>query len=118
MINETPKIPKDNKLYSMLRERRIQEFNSLRDRGEIGDDLSGLAFRGFDLRGLNADGLDMSNCKFKQADLRGINFSNTNLSGSSLYGAKISGCLFPKEISAQEILMSVTHGTRLRLIVI
>ncbi len=115
MNTEIPQIPKNNKMYALLRERRIADFNAMRERGELDNDLSGLAFRGFDLRGLNANGLDMSNCKFKQADLRGINFSNTNLEGSSLYGAKISGCLFPKEISAQEILMSVTHGTRLRL---
>ncbi len=114
MKDETPKIPQGNKMYDLLGERRIQDFNNLRERGELGTDLSGFAFRGFDLRGMDADGLDMSNCRFKQADLRGINFSNTNLAGSSLYGAKISGCLFPAKFSAQEILMSVVHGTRLR----
>lgn len=114
MIDETPKIPQGNKMYNLLRERRINDFNNLRERGELGNNLSGLDFRGFDLRGMDASGLDFSNCHLKQADLRGINFSRTNLAGASLYGAKISGCLFPKEISAQEILMSVTHGTRLR----
>jgi len=115
MINEIPKIPQDNKLYSLLREHRISEFNNLRDRGEAGNDLRGLSFRGSDLRSLNADGLDFSNCKFKQADLRGINFNNTKLDGASLYGSKISGCLFPKSISPQEILLSVQQGTRLRV---
>lgn len=115
MTNETPQIPQDNKLYSLLRERRISEFNNLREKGEAGPDFCGLSFRGTDLRGLKADGLDLSSCKFKQADLRGINFSNTKLDGASLYGAKISGCLFPKSISAQEILLSVQQGTRLRV---
>ncbi len=114
MYAETPLIPQNNKSYSLLQERRIKDFNLLKDRGQLESELNGLAFRGFDLRGLDASGLDLSNCKFKQADLRGINFSNTNLHGASLYGAKISGCLFPKELSAPEILMSVTHGTRLR----
>ena len=114
MCSETPKIPQNNKAYALLQERRIADFNSLHQRGQIGDDLSGLAFRGFDLRGLDAENLNLADCKFKQADLRGINFSSANLNGSSLYGTKISGCLFPAEFSAAEILMSVTHGTRLR----
>lgn len=114
MINETPKIPNDNKFYSMLRERQIPEFNRLVESGTVPPDFSGLSFRGTDLRGLQAAGLDFSNCKFKQADLRGINFSKSNLSGASLFGAKISGCLFPPEIDANEILLSLTHGTRLR----
>lgn len=114
MKDETPKIPKENRAYNFLRERRIPEFNQLREQGKIDLNLSGLSFRGFDLRGLNADGLDMSDCKFKQAIVRGINFSNTKLDGASFYGAKISGALFPKQFSAAEILLSVTHGTRLR----
>lgn len=115
MRDETPKIPQDNKGYNLLRDRRISDFNNLRSRGELGDDYHGLAFRGSDLRGLDARGLDFSNCKFKQADLRGINFSNTKLDGASIYSSKISGCLFPKDLKADEIMMSVQQGTRLRI---
>lgn len=115
MIDETPKIPQDNRGYTMLRDRRIEEFNDSLAQGKIDPNLSGLAFRGSDLRGLQAAGLDLSNCKFKQADLRGINFSKTKLAGASIYGAKISGCLFPENITAEEILMSIQHGTRLRV---
>ncbi|HHJ52773.1 MAG TPA: pentapeptide repeat-containing protein [Caldithrix abyssi] len=115
MVNETPKMPKDHRGYTLLRERRVAEFNDLYARGIIDNNLSGLDFRGSDLRGLNADGLNLSNSKFKQADLRGINFSTANLAGASLYGAKISGCLFPESIGAQEIMMSVQYGTRLRV---
>jgi len=114
MTNETPKIPQDNRGYNLLRDRRISDFNAMRSSGELDNDYHGLAFRGCDLRGLNADGLDFSNCKFKQADLRGINFTNTKLDGASIYGSKISGCLFPKELKADEIMMSVQQGTRLR----
>lgn len=115
MNDETPKIPQDNHGYTLLRDRRIAEFNDNYSQGKIDPNLSGLAFRGTDLRGMQASGLDLSNCKFKQADLRGINFSQTKLEGASIYGAKISGCLFPEEISADEILMSIQHGTRLRI---
>jgi len=115
MRDETPKIPQDNRGYNLLRDRRISDFNAMRSRGELENDYHGLAFRGCDLRGLNAEGLDFSGCKFKQADLRGINFSNTNLEGASIYGSKISGCLFPKEIRADEIMMSIQQGTRLRI---
>ena len=114
MKDETPIIPVERKEYNLLRERKIKEFNHLKEQGRIDPNLSGLSFRGFDLRGLDADGLDMSNCKFKQAVVRGINFTNTKLDGASFYGAKISGALFPKTFSASEILLSVTHGTRLR----
>jgi len=31
-----------------------------------------------------------------------------------LADAKISGCFFPEDISAQEILLSLEQGTRLR----
>lgn len=114
MRDETPIIPVEHKEYNLLRERKIKEFNYLKEQGKIDTNLSGLSFRGFDLRGLDAEGLDMSNCKFKQAVVRGINFSHTKLEGASFYGAKISGALFPIQFSAAEILLSVTHGTRLR----
>lgn len=115
MVDETPKIPQNNRGYTMLRDRQVTEFNDNFAQGKIDPNFSGLSFRGADLRGLKASGLNLSNCKFKQADLRGINFTDSNLEGASIYGAKISGCLFPATISASEILMSIQHGTRLRI---
>jgi len=114
MIDETPKIDTENKGYILLRDRKIPEFNSLHEKGMIDTNLSGLSFRAFDLRKLSAGGLDFSNCRFKQTDVRGVNFADAKLEGASFYGAKISVAYFPPEFSAQEILLSVTHGTRLR----
>ena len=37
-----------------------------------------------------------------------------SLTSASLADAKISGCYFPPELSAEEIRLSVTMGTRLR----
>ena len=63
---------------------------------------------------MDASGLDLSDAYFRGADLRGIDFRQTNLEGASMAEAKISGCYFPKELSAEEIRMSVELGTRLR----
>ena len=109
------KRPDENKdtLYLFLRESKIKEFNANKAGGKI-PNLHDADMRGLDLRGMDATGLDMSNCYFRQADLRGIDFSQTKLEGASINGAKISGCLFPKELSAEEITLSLLHGTRLR----
>lgn len=104
---------KNDKLYQLLREGNIDKFNQKREDGHACD-VSGTDLRGVDLRNLNAIDLDMSNCYLRKADLRGIDFSQTNLEGASINGAKISGTLFPKELRAEEISLSLTHGTRMR----
>ena len=63
---------------------------------------------------LDAAGIDFSNCYFRAADLRGIDFSNARLEGASINGAPISGAFFPAELSADEIMLSVNHGTHMR----
>ena len=103
----------DNELYQLLRHGHIDEFNQKIAQGAVAS-LSGADLRGTDLRNLNARGLDLSDCYFRQADLRGVNFSETNLKGASINGAKISGTLFPRELRAEEITLSLTHGTRMR----
>ncbi|MBB1488074.1 pentapeptide repeat-containing protein [Oceanospirillum sediminis] len=107
-----PKILQDP-LYQLLRDENIQGFNEARAQG-ISTDLRCGDFRGLDLRGLNADGLDMSNAYFRGSDLRGIDFTHCRLEGSSIAGANISGCYFPKELSADELLLSMNHGIRMR----
>jgi uncharacterized protein YjbI with pentapeptide repeats len=51
----------------------------------------------------------------KLADLRGVDLSCANLDGASINRAHISGAFFPREIPAQEILLSIEHGTRMRV---
>jgi uncharacterized protein YjbI with pentapeptide repeats len=104
---------KNDELFQLLRHGEIDEFNKRIANGETCE-LIGGDFRGSDLRRLNARGLDMRDCYFRQADLRGIDFTETNLEGASISGAKISGTYFPKELRAEEILLSLTHGTRMR----
>jgi uncharacterized protein YjbI with pentapeptide repeats len=103
----------DTPLYALLHKDDISGFNSVRPKdGSI--DMVGGDFRGLDLRELNADGIDFTDAYFRSADLRGIDFRKANLEGASLGHAQISGAYFPPELSADEILMSMNFGTRLR----
>ena len=103
----------DDPLYSLLRDEQIEEFNSQRPKGEPYA-LTGLDFRGLNLRGMDVDGIDFANSYFRQTDLAGLNFTNCNMERVSIGGANISGTLFQKELSPQEIVMSLKYGTRLR----
>lgn len=100
-------------MYGMLREGCIKEFNVKKAAGDTCD-LRGCDLRGLDLRGLDADGLNFADCYFRQSDLRGIDLSKANLDGASINACKISGVLFPRELSASEIELSLLHGTRMR----
>ncbi|MCG6865540.1 MAG: pentapeptide repeat-containing protein [Thiogranum sp.] len=112
MSNNSPQI-KDDPMYRLLREGAIEEFNQRRAAGEHCD-LTGCDLRTIDLRKLDARGLDLRDCYFRQADLRGLDLSDANLEGASINAAKISGTYFPKALSAEEINLSLTHGTRMR----
>ncbi len=112
MSNEAPTIS-DDPMYRLLREGAIEEFNSRRAAGETCD-LRGCDFRNVDLRKLEADGLDLRDAYFRQADLRGLDLSKANLEGASINAAKISGAYFPPELTAEELMLSLTHGTRMR----
>lgn len=100
-------------MYRMLREGCIKEFNAKKASGDTCD-LRGCDLRGLDLRGLDADGLDFSDCYFRQSDLRGVDLSKAHMDGASINACKISGVLFPRELSASEIELSLLHGTRMR----
>ncbi|MEY8204656.1 MAG: pentapeptide repeat-containing protein [Bermanella sp.] len=108
----SPRISQDP-MYQLLRDEDIPQFNKLKAQGKTCD-LSGCDFRGLDLREMDVRGLDFSNAYFRGADLRSIDFRGARLAGASLADAKISGCFFPDNLPAQEILMSLQQGTRLR----
>jgi uncharacterized protein YjbI with pentapeptide repeats len=103
----------DSPLYRLIRNENVAGFNAQKPKeGEI--DLSSGDFRGLDLRTLNADRVRFTDAYFRGADLRGLDLRNTCLQGASLAHAQISGAYFPEELSADEILMSMNFGTRLR----
>ena len=104
----------DNPLYRLLREGRVEEFNQRVAAGEQVD-LSACDFRHLNLQGLETKGLNFANSYFRQSDIRGVDFTEClSLEGASFHGAKISGAFFPKQIRAEEILLSLEHGTRIR----
>ncbi|WP_296259527.1 MULTISPECIES: pentapeptide repeat-containing protein [unclassified Pseudomonas] len=103
----------DSPLFTLLRADDVDAFNQQRPRtGPI--DLSGGDFRGLDLRHLDAQDIDFTDAYFRSADLRGVDLRTALLEGASIAHAQISGAYFPVELSADEILMSVNFGTRLR----
>ena len=78
----------DTPLYRLLHDEKISEFNKQKPQeGSI------------NLRG---------------ADLRGIDLREANLEGASIAHAQISGAYFPAQLSADEILLSMQFGTRMR----
>ncbi|MDX2472918.1 MAG: pentapeptide repeat-containing protein [Candidatus Krumholzibacteria bacterium] len=112
MPSEKPVITKDP-MYQLLRVDNVKAFNIKKEAGQTCE-LRGVNLRALDLRGLNADGLDFTDSYFRDADLRGIDFSQSILQGTSLRGAHFSGCLFPPELSPEEIRLSYDLGTRMR----
>ena len=104
---------KDDALYSLLRRDEAAAFNAERELGRQCD-LRGADLRGVDLRKADLRGLDLSDAYLRQADLRGVDLRETRLEGASLFEARISGAYFPQEVRAEEITLSLLHGTRLR----
>lgn len=107
-------IKNDEPLYVLLREGNVDEFNRRWAAGEACD-LTNADLRGLELLGWEPNGLDLSGTYFRQTDLRGVDLSSCQLLGASIHNAKISGVLFPKSLSAEEITLSREHGTRMRI---
>ncbi len=112
-MSTRPQIKNDDPMYRLLRDGDIESFNNQK-KTAASVDLANCDFRGVDLRGLDATNIDFSNSYFRQSDLRGIDFSLANLEGASINGAKISGTYFPRELTGDEIELSLIHGTRMR----
>ncbi|MBC3413245.1 pentapeptide repeat-containing protein [Pseudomonas sp. SWRI107] len=103
----------DNVLFTLVRDEKIAAFNREKA-AHASIDFRGGDFRGLDLREMDVSGVDFSDAYFRAADLRGLDLRENGLEGASLAHAQISGTYFPAELSADEILMSVKYGTRLR----
>ena len=112
MQDETPRTSGDE-MYTLLRDEKIDKFNAKRAEGKACG-LKGMHLRSLDLRGMDCDGIDFSDSYLRGADLRGLNMSNCRMKGASIRNAKVSGTLFPKNLSPAEIALSIGHGTRMR----
>jgi uncharacterized protein YjbI with pentapeptide repeats len=104
----------DQRALSLIQEEKHDAFNTLVKATGGRVDLSGAHLRAYDLRKFDLSGADLSGAYLKHADLRGLDLGGANLSGASMREAKVSGVLFPRNLSPQEIMMSLQHGTRLR----
>ena len=94
-------------------EENRDKFNELMAQGKIphlrNQNLADMDLRGFDLRTT-----DLSGSYLRGANLSGQDLSYARLVGVSLRNAKVSGCLFPKGISPEELRLSLDFGTRIR----
>ena len=103
----------DAPAYRALREGDNDRFQQLTE-GMEEIDYSFANLGGVDLRKVDISRVILRGARLKGADLRGLDLSGHDLDGASLNGARISGVLFPRTRSADEILMSVERGTRIR----
>jgi uncharacterized protein YjbI with pentapeptide repeats len=104
---------RDSKLGILLREGQFEEFNRLA--AQEPPDLRNADLRMLDLRQANLTHADLRGAYMRNADLRGLDLSEASLEGASLHDAKVAGVLFPGALSAQEIHLSLTFGTRMRV---
>jgi uncharacterized protein YjbI with pentapeptide repeats len=104
----------DDPAFRDLRENDIEHFEQhIAGRKQV--DFSSTDLRGVDLRNVDVSKLILRDAYLRDADLRGLDLRELDLEGCSLHGAQISGTYFPSNLSSQEILNSVQHGTRLRM---
>ncbi|HDK37411.1 MAG TPA: hypothetical protein ENG92_00125 [Thiolapillus brandeum] len=108
-------MPNEDQLIQFLYHGDFENFNKALEQ-MASRSIRGANLCGLDLRQLDAAGLDMRDCHLRRSDLRGLDLSTALLDGASIGGAKISGTLFPKNLGAEEINLSLVHGTRLRTI--
>jgi len=105
--------PADDAAYRELREGDTPAFCTLvADRAMV--DFSYCDLGGVDLRTVEIGKILLRGARLKGADLRGLDLSYHDLHGVSINNARISGTLFPRDLSADELRMSLREGTRLR----
>lgn len=105
-----------SELYHAIIKDEILKAHDMIAKEDVSD-LHSHSFRAVDLRKLQLEGqvVNFENCYFKNTDLRGLDLSLCLLDGASFHNARVSGVLFPEELIAQEIDLSVIRGTRVRL---
>lgn len=101
----------DSALYALLHKDDIAGFNRNVRKGLS---ICEAAISELGFWQLNAQDVDFTDSYFRSADLRGLDLRTACIEGASLAHAQISGACFPVEMTADEILMSVNFGTRLR----
>ena len=104
----------DDDAYRALRTYDMETFKRLTCETDT-IDYSNADLRGCDFRNVDLAKIVILGAYLKEADLRGCDLRRHDLSGCSLHNAKIGGAWFPEQIHPQEIMLSVQHGTRIRI---
>jgi uncharacterized protein YjbI with pentapeptide repeats len=97
----------------ILFEENAPKFNKLVEEGKC-PDIAGKNLSDLDLRAFNLKKANLTGSYLRGANLKGLDLSEAKLDGASIKNAQISGCLFPRGLSACEIQLSQTFGTRMR----
>jgi len=105
--------PFDDPAYKALRDGDREAFTAFIANRDVVD-FSCCDLGGVDLRKVDITSIELHGARLKGADLRGLDLSKHSLDGVSINNARISGTLFPRDISADEIRMSLHEGTRIR----
>jgi uncharacterized protein YjbI with pentapeptide repeats len=105
-------LKRDSHLRNLLLEGKFEEFNRLAQ--EDPPDLESVDLRGVDLRSADLQHANLRGAYLRNTDLRGVDLLYADLDGASIHAAKIGGVRFPRHIPADEILLSLREGTRLR----
>lgn len=105
--------PAKEEICRLLQDDEVARVNALLAEVE-GYSLAGANLRSANLQGLQVEGIDFSDAYLRSANLKGVDLRSCNLEGASLHGAKVAGTYFPEALPAEEIMLSVMHGTRLR----
>lgn len=103
-----------NKFHGYLRDDKISSFNNEVKNLAEPVDLENCNLRGLDLKNVILKNANLKHSYLKLADLRGVDLSNAQLEGATINHARVSGVLFPKNITAEEIKLSLEFGTRIR----
>ena len=99
--------------FKLLRVGEVDAFHkNIEERDVV--DFTGADLRGTDFRKVELSKVILRDAYLRDADLRGCDLRDLDLEGVSLQNAKISGAYFPENVSANEIRMSLRHGTRIR----
>lgn len=104
----------DPHALNLIQEERFAEFNNLMESTGGVVDLTGAHLRGYDLRKCKLKKADLTGAYLRSADLRSVDLSEAKLDGASIKEAKVSGSLFPRDLTPEEIRLSLEYGTRLR----
>ena len=103
-----------NKFQEYIRNEQSERFNTAVAELPGPVDLENCNLSNQNLRKFNLRTANLRNAYLKMADLRGVDLSEACLEGASINRAHISGVFFPRNLDAQEIRLSLEHGTRMR----